>query len=229
MSSSASQGRSADRAAAIIFDLDGTLADTVGDIAAAGNHALAVHGLPSHDDAAYRRMVGDGAAVLIERIVPADRRELVELVLGTFREYYPRHMLDTTRPYEGIEELLAALVACRVPMAVLSNKPEAMTRGVVVGLFGEVPFQAVWGQRPDRPKKPEPAAALALADKLSVAPDRCAFVGDTPVDMEAALRAGMVPVAVTWGFRPRAELEAAGARIVLERPAELLRLVDRPQ
>lgn len=211
---------------AVIFDLDGTLADTVGDIARAGNHVLAQRGLPRHDESAYRRMVGDGAAVLIRRIVPADRMDLLDELLADFREYYPRHMLDTTRAYDGVAELLAALAASRVAMAVLSNKPDAMTRAMVQGLFPEVPFRAVWGQLPERPKKPDPRVALELAARLELEPTQCLFVGDTPVDMETATRAGMQAVGVAWGFRPADELRAAGADHVIEQPSELLRLVQ---
>lgn len=211
---------------AVIFDLDGTLVDTLGDIARAANHVLAAEGLPTHELHRYRTAVGDGAAVLIERIVPADRRELVPAVLARFRDYYPRHMCDSSRAFEGVEPLFATLVGRALPMAVLSNKPEDMTRAMVAALLPAVPFVAVWGQTADRPKKPEPAAALALGRQLGVVPERCALVGDTPVDMQTARRAGMVAIGVRWGFRSPEELRREGAQLILAQPSDLLEVLS---
>jgi phosphoglycolate phosphatase len=211
---------------AVLFDLDGTLVDTLRDIAAGANHALAAQGLPSRDEAYYRQAVGDGAPVLIGRVVPDYRQEMVPAVLDGFREYYPQHMFDTSRPYDGVQSLLAELAGRRVPLAVLSNKPEEMTQAMVARLLVDVPFVAVWGQVAYRPKKPEPDAAIALAAELGVPPADCMFVGDTPVDMKTARRAGMRAIGVPWGFRPATELREAGAHAVIEQPADILGLLD---
>jgi phosphoglycolate phosphatase len=211
---------------AVLFDLDGTLVDTLRDIAAGANHALAAQGLPIRDESFYREAVGDGAPVLIGRVVPEDRQEMVPAVLDGFRQYYPQHMFDTSRPYDGVQSLLAELAGRQVPLAVLSNKPEEMTRAMVATLLADVPFVAVWGQVAHRPKKPDPAAALALSAQLGVPPADCAFVGDTPVDMKTARRAAMRAIGVPWGFRPVEELLRAGAHRVVDRPAEILDFLD---
>jgi phosphoglycolate phosphatase len=210
---------------AVLFDFDGTLVDTVRDIAAGANHALAAQGLPIRDEAYYREAVGDGAPVLIGRVVPEDRQEMVPAVLDGFREYYPQHMFDTSRPYEGVRSLLAELAERHVPMAVLSNKPEEMTQAMVARLLIDVPFVAVWGQVAHRPKKPDPTAALALAAALGVPPADCMLVGDTSVDMKTARRAGMRAIGVPWGFRPVEELMQTGAHLVIDQPADILELV----
>ena len=209
----------------VIFDLDGTLADSAHDIAASLNYVLALHGFAVHDERAVRRMVGDGAAVLIERATPGAPPELRTTLLAEYRDRYFGHMADSTRPYAGVPELLRELSGRAVRLGVLSNKPEAATRALVGALFPEVRFQAVHGQRPGRPIKPDPAAALELARALDIEPARCMLVGDSGVDVQTATAAGMLAVGVAWGFRGRAELEAQGAYAVLEQPAELLDLL----
>jgi phosphoglycolate phosphatase len=133
-------------------------------------------------------------------------------------------MLDHTRPYPGVEDALATLSQRGMPLAVLSNKPDEMTRAMVRSLFPGVSFGAVWGQRPERPKKPDPAVAIQVAEQLGVPPPRCALVGDTSVDMRTAVRASMVAVGVLWGFRSREELTAHGAQVLLDRPQQLAAL-----
>ncbi|MBW2526501.1 MAG: HAD family hydrolase [Deltaproteobacteria bacterium] len=210
---------------AVIFDLDGTLVDTVGDIAAAADHVLAAHGLPTHEESFYRRAVGDGAPVLIERVVPQDRQDLVPTILAGFREYYRQHMYDSSRPYEGVEALLRELTDRSTPMAVLSNKPEPLTQAMAKALLPAAPFIAVWGHVLDRPTKPDPTAALAIAAEMAVPPAECLFVGDTPVDMKTARRAGMTAVGVPWGFRPVEELRASGAEFIIEQASDILGLL----
>lgn len=211
---------------AVVFDLDGTLADTLSDIAAAMNHALARNGLPERDPDEYRSLVGEGVVRLVERAVPADRPDLVERVLADLRVYYREHMLDRTRAYPGIPELLDGLGDRGLSMAVLSNKPQEATRWMVERMFGENRFAAVQGGRDDVPLKPDPSALLAIVRELGVEPERSAYVGDTRTDMETAVAAGVLPVGVAWGFRDRRELIEHGARTILARPVELLHLVD---
>lgn len=208
---------------AVLFDLDGTLADTLADIGHAMNHALAQRGHPRHPLEAYRELVGEGAENLARRALPEGRgsEEEVQLLLADYRAYYAAHLIDFSRPYPGIAELLDRLVGQGIPMAVLSNKREEFTRGCVEKLLGRWTFAEVRGDRPGAPRKPDPSSALEIAGKLGVAPADIAFVGDTRYDMEAANRAGMMAVGVAWGFRPAAELLAHGARRILHRPLEL--------
>ena len=206
---------------AAIFDLDGTLADTLADIAAAMNDALAALGLPTHDLAAYRRFVGEGVEQLATRALPADRQDARSSLIERYVARYAEVLLDRSQPYAGIPELLDALAGRGVVLAVLSNKPDPATQRVVEGLFGSRRFAAVVGRRPDLPRKPDPHGALAVAAELGIAPSDFAFVGDTAIDMKTAIAAGMLPVGAAWGFRPE-ELAPAGARVVAERPADVL-------
>jgi phosphoglycolate phosphatase len=208
---------------AVVFDLDGTLADTLEDIAAAMNYALARHGLPERPADEYRDLVGEGVRRLVERALPADRSDLRELVLADLGTRYVEHMLDRTRPYPGVREMLDALT---IPAAVLSNKPQAATTWMVDRLFHGHRFAAVHGGRDDVPLKPDPAPLLAIVRELGVQAGRTAYVGDTRTDMETAVAAGAVPVGVEWGFRDRDELVEHGARAVVRTPADLLDLLD---
>lgn len=206
---------------AVIFDLDGTLVDSLGDIADAMNHALQQHGLPTHPESDYLRFVGEGVKELVRRAVPAGREALHEPVLAAYREHYDAHLFDRTRPYPGIPGMLTSLTETGVRMAVLSNKSDGFVKRLVAKLLPGVPFGAVYGERPGMPRKPDPTAALALAAELGVVPGTCGFVGDTAVDMDTARAAGMYGVGVTWGFRSH-ELEAHGARAVTTTAEELL-------
>lgn len=210
---------------ALIFDLDGTLADSLADIGGAMNEALAARGLPLHPLQDFRHMVGEGVETLGRRALPPGREAELAPLLEAYRAAYRARMTRETKPYPGIAELLEALKARRVPMAVLSNKRDDFTVGLVERLFGPGAFVEVRGEREGTPRKPDPTAALALAGVLGVEPARVGFVGDTPIDVRTALAAGMVPIAVTWGFRDEAEVRAAGARFVLGGPAALLPLV----
>jgi phosphoglycolate phosphatase len=206
----------------VIFDLDGTLIDSLADIAAAMDHALASVGMPAHSLARYREMIGDGVRKLVERALPLGRADLVDAVMAAYRPYYLDHLADATRPFPGVVAMLAAV---RLPMGVLSNKPDEATRRVVDALFPGAPFAVVAGERPSVPRKPHPAGARMIAAALGVAPETCLFVGDTAIDMRTALAAGMTPLGVAWGFRPAEELVAAGARAVAVVPADILRWI----
>ncbi len=213
---------------AVIFDLDGTLLDSLGDIAEAMNVVLDRHGLPTHPVDRYRFFVGDGIDHLVRRALPAGvDGAALERIAADMRAEYARRATRTTRPYPGIPELLDALVARGIPMGILTNKPHEPAVAMVRELLGRWPFPVIQGATDGLPKKPDPAGALRVAGALGVPPGRCLYVGDTGTDMRTARAAGMVPVGVLWGFRPREELEAAGARHLIDRPGELLRLVDR--
>jgi phosphoglycolate phosphatase len=207
---------------AVIFDLDGTLVDSVADLAAAMNHVLDRHGLPTHDVPTIRSFVGHGARSLVERALAGDASLDLEEAYAAFRARYREHLVVHTRVYEGVPEVLERLRSEGVPTAVLSNKPHAPTVEVVRRLLGTHPFVAVLGQRDGVPRKPAPDAALELAERFGVPPSDVVFVGDSDVDVETARAAGMRSVGCAYGLRDRAELEAAGADAVVDRAIELI-------
>ena len=200
----------AGRPGGVIFDLDGTLADSLSDIASAMNRTLQAHGFPVHPVPAYRTFVGEGVRKLAERALPPGTEALREAFIAAYEADYAQHLLDETRLFPGIAEVLDRLQSAGVPVAVLSNKPDLPTRRLVDALCGRWQFRAVFGERAGVPRKPDPTSALALADALAAAPESVAFVGDTGVDVLTARAASMRPVGVLWGFRPQ-EVLATGA------------------
>jgi len=200
-----------------IFDLDGTLVDSVDDLAASVNHALATLGLPRRSRDEVRGFIGEGARLLLSRAV-GPHPELVEPALAAWRDHYEGHLLDLTRPYPGVAEALAG--ATRT-LAVLTNKPGAMARAILDGLGLGARFARVVGGD-EAPRKPDPAGTLALLERTGATPGSAVFVGDSRVDLQTAGAAGIRAVAVTWGFVSRAELAAAGATAWAERPADLV-------
>jgi phosphoglycolate phosphatase len=214
---------------AVIFDLDGTLLDTLEDIADSANSVLRRRGFPAHPTDEYRYFVGDGVRKLIERILPPEKRTetFVDLCLAEMRQEYGGRWNVKTRPYDGVPELLDSLRGHGVKRAVLSNKPDDLTRACVDELLSDWSFDVVAGYGGEIPHKPDPTGALEVARRLGVNPDRIAMVGDSDIDMRAAVDAGMYPVGATWGFRPREELAAAGALELLDRPLDLLAVIDR--
>ncbi len=207
---------------AVIFDLDGTLADSLGDIGGAMNEALVAGGLPAHPLLAYHLFIGEGVDVLARRAAPMLEELHLKKLVDEYRERYAARIDAATRPYEGVSDMLDGLVAANVPLAVLSNKRDDFTVELVRRRFSRWPFRAVRGERVDVPRKPDPTAALEIASTLGVAPADCAFVGDTAIDMKTARAAGMLPVGVLWGFRGREELLEAGAKRLIAHPRELL-------
>lgn len=209
----------------VLFDLDGTLVDSLEDIALALDAALADHGQPVPTRDTLRTWVGGGARNLVEHAVaPA----LVDPVLARFRVHYAAAPVVHTRLYPGVDRALDALAAAGIRLAVLSNKPHALTTQIGERLLARWPFDVIAGHRDGVPLKPSPVPALAVARELGVAPERCAFVGDSAIDVETGRAAGMHAVAVTWGYRPRAELIAAGAAHVIDDPAALAAAVAAP-
>lgn len=202
---------------AALFDLDGTLIDSVADIAAAVNAALTEFGHAAHPLAAYYEFVGEGVEALITRaMAPA---VFDPAVLARYRELYAAEMTKRTQPYPGIHAMLRSLQAEGWQLAVLSNKPHQATCLLVKHFFEDIAFGAVAGQRPELPRKPDPTAALALAASLGVEAKRCLFIGDTAIDLQTARHAGMEAIGVAWGFRP-GEMHSADA--VASTAAELL-------
>lgn len=213
---------------AVIFDLDGTLADTLDGIVDAMNHVLARRGFPVHERDAYRRFIGNGVHALVERALPADQRHLADQVLAEYLPVLIERGGDAAKPYAESAAVLDGLVQRGIRFAVLSNKPADATRDVVQRLFASYDFVEVRGQVDGTAIKPDPTVALELAAAMNVPPQRCAFVGDSDVDMQTARNAGMYAVGAGWGIRGEAELRASGAAVVLQSPGELLAVVDRP-
>ena len=210
---------------AVLFDLDGTLANTLVDLANATNWALAQLGCPTHLLDTYRYKVGDGARELCARALPADKQHLVEDAVRLMRARYDKHCFELTQLYDGIPELVSTLAGRRIKLAVLSNKPDDFTKRMVKHYFKPSPFDAVRGQLPNVPLKPDPTAALQIAAELGVPPAQWLYLGDTNTDMRAAHAAGMLPVGVLWGFRDREELLESGAKHLVAKPEDVLRLI----
>jgi phosphoglycolate phosphatase len=209
-----------------IFDLDGTLVDSIGDLAVACNTALALRGLPQHSYEAYCGFVGNGIMRLVERALPEPLRspENVALVRADFVAYYTDHLDVRTEPYPGIPELLAELVRRGVKLAVASNKFQAGTEKVIRSFFPDIRFEAVLGQREGVPLKPDPAVAEEILTLTGIPREQALFVGDSAIDILTAQAAGIRSAGVTWGFRQRTELEEAGADRIVDRADELLDL-----
>lgn len=212
---------------AVFFDLDGTLLDTLEDIACCCNRVLLSRGMPQHSLDAYKYLVGEGRESLVQRMLPASRRdpETIAQAVAAVDEEYLRHWADTTVPYPGIPELLRALTGRGIVLAVVSNKADQFVRQAVDHLLSEFHFAAVCGARPGFPKKPDPAVTLEIAVSLGVEPAEVAFLGDTDIDMKTARAAGMRPFGALWGFRDAAELLAGGAEALLPAPADLLEML----
>lgn len=208
---------------ALVFDLDGTLLDTLDDLADAGNRVLAGMDMAQHPVEAYCYMVGDGLRTLIQRILPSDKvsEELVEQAMAAFSKDYGVNWNRKTAMYSGIESMLDELDSAGLPLSILSNKPHQFTVDCVEQLLPNWNFHPLFGQRDGIPKKPEPDGALEIATLLGLDPADILYVGDTATDMETARRAGMDSVGVLWGFRTAEELTGAGARYLISRPSEL--------
>lgn len=211
----------------VIFDLDGTLLDTIGDLAVACNAVLALRGLPQHTYDEYCRFVGNGIMRLVERALPEELRtpDTVAAVRADFVKYYTEHIDTHTKPYAGIPELVAGLARRGVRLAVASNKFQAGTEKLVGLFFPDVAFAAVLGQRVGVPLKPDPAVVEEILALTGVAKGRVLYVGDSGVDMQTAAAAGVRSVGVTWGFRERRELVQTGARHIVDVPGEILNLL----
>ena len=213
---------------AVIFDLDGTLLDTLEDIADSTNSILAQRHFPTHALADYRRYVGDGVTMLIERALPEEKRTstTINQCVQAFRDEYALNWNNKTRPYPGIYEMLDELTARHLKLAVLSNKPDDFTKRCVPEYFSQWPFDMVKGLNDSTPPKPDPAGARQIAAHLKIKPSEILFLGDSGTDMKTAISAEMVPIAALWGFKPRAELEYDGVQAFIDHPQELLAFVN---
>lgn len=210
-----------------IFDLDGTLLNTIEDLGRAANYALEVNGYPTHSIASYPFFVGNGVRRLIERVLPEDQRtaETVDHLLIDFKAYYNEHNTDFSVPYDGIYDLLKALNDKGVAIAVASNKYQQATEKLINHYFPDIIFVAVEGQKENVPVKPDPSIVFGILAKAKTPKAETIYIGDSGVDMETARRACVDSVGVIWGFRPEKELVENHADNIVRKPSEILPLI----
>lgn len=211
----------------VIFDLDGTLINSVTDLAIATNYTLQYFGLPMHTEDEYRYFVGNGVNMLLYRALPEGYKndEWIQKMREVMLPYYSEHCTDKTAPYTGISSLLNKLCDSNIKIAVASNKYQAATTAMVKHYFPDVRFVATLGQRDGVPIKPDPTIVAEILNIANVDVKDVLYVGDTAVDMQTANRAGVTAVGVTWGFRPRVELEAENPRFIVDTVGELERVI----
>jgi len=213
----------------LIFDLDGTLLDTVADLAASTNYALQLCGFPTHESEAYRFFVGNGINKLFERALPTEEKtqENILRIRKHFLEYYWIHNTDLTTPYPGITSLLVSLQKAGIKLAVASNKYQKGTEKLIQHFFPEINFVAVYGQRDGIPAKPDPTIVYDILAIAKVDKQEALYIGDSGVDMQTAQNSGLEAAGVTWGFRPRAEMEQFSPLYMVDDPSEILTLALR--
>ncbi len=211
----------------IVFDLDGTLLNSLQDLAVSTNYALRLHGYPTHELPAYRFFVGNGINKLLERALPESKRteENMLKIRKDFMTYYAEHKADFTAPYDGICELLKTLKRRQFLLAVASNKYHAATKELIQTYFGDEMFDFVYGQRDGIPVKPDPTIVFDIMKEANVSKEEVLYVGDSGVDMQTAANSGVVSVGVTWGFRDKEELLANGAQYIAEQPSDILMIL----
>lgn len=211
---------------AVIFDLDGTLLNTLGDLRAATNHALEVRGLPPHSMEEIRQFIGNGIRLLICRAMPEGTPEAeIDAALDDFKAYYAAHIHDRTVPYDGIPQLLTELRKRGVKVAVLSNKIDSASQQLIEYFFpGKT--DVVFGEHVGVPRKPDPTSCRMVMQQLGVQPEQVLYVGDSGTDMQTAKNAGLYAVGVTWGFRSKEVLLEYGADILVHRPEQILQILD---
>jgi phosphoglycolate phosphatase len=206
----------------LIFDLDGTLVDSLPGIAGSLNRSLTAHGLPDHPDAIIRSFVGDGLRTLVQRAAgPGIEPETIDSIVSLFKKDYELSWQQGTTVYPGIHNLLDELQKDGYQLAVLSNKTHDFTVAMVAAMFPNIRFTKVLGQREGTRHKPHPAGAFLIADALGAAPENCVMIGDSSIDIETAVNAGMRAIAVAWGYHNRTRLIEAGATTIIEHPSDL--------
>jgi len=212
---------------AVIFDLDGTLLNTIDDLANSVNSVLEKSGFPVYSAEEIKHFIGTGFYNLIRLALPEESRDdsTIKKLVEMLREEYNTRWNQYTHPYEGIPELLDELTKRNVKKAVLSNKADSFTKIIIAQLLPKWHFEVVWGERPDVPKKPDPTAALEIADIFNISPDEIILLGDSSYDIQTAVSAGMFAAGALWGFRSADELKSAGADALIEKPLDLLKLL----
>ena len=210
-----------------VFDMDGTICDTIEDLAAASDYALDKMGLPLHTIGEYKSFVGNGIPKLIECFLPKERRtdEDKEIAKKHFFDFYSVHFADKTRAYDGIIDLLKALKDRGIHLAVCTNKAQAMAETVAKTLFGGL-FEVVIGEGDRYPLKPDPAAVKAIMEKYSATADQTVFIGDSGVDVMTGLNAGVNTIGCTWGFRTAEELKENGAELLARTPSDIMQIIN---
>ncbi len=210
----------------VVFDLDGTLLNSIDDLATSANHALAHYGYPQHALSEYPFFVGNGITKLIERALPTEARtdEIIAKVREEFVRYYQAHKTDYTRVYPGIAELVEALHRTGCKLAVASNKYHRGTVELIHHYFGEQLFDVVLGQREDIPAKPDPSIVYEILEKTGVSPEHTLYVGDSGVDMQTAANCGITSIGVSWGFRPVEELKQNDACYIADEAADIAKI-----
>jgi phosphoglycolate phosphatase len=205
---------------AVLFDLDGTLLNSLVGIADAMNALLRRMGYPTHELEAYKYFVGEGIQELVIRALPEDKVDVhdIDALVAEYRTIYDTTWPEKSPPYDGIPELLDVFTQHNIKMGILSNKSDDFTKRMTAALLPRWKFEAVFGKRPGVPRKPDPASALEIAGIMEIPPKSIVFMGDSGVDMQTAVRAGMLPVGVLWGFRKEDELVSNGAKHVLQHP-----------
>ncbi len=213
----------------MLFDLDGTLLDTLRDLADSVNSVLAGFGFPTHKVEEYKYFVGKGMEVLAESALPEDHRDemMVKEAVARIEEEYATHWQNNTHPYQGIPELLDGINRLGIRMAILSNKPQGSAGIMVSSLLPGWHFESVVGANPSLPKKPDPTGALQIARQMDIKPEEFIYLGDSAVDMETATAASMYPVGALWGFRTADELLCGGAKVLIQHPPDLLQLLKQ--
>lgn len=211
----------------IVFDLDGTLVDSIGDIADAVNRSLAQLGIMPHPKVSYYKMVGDGMEMLCRRALGNENAAQLTQLVALYRADYLKNCCEKTKPYPGILELLTEIKEKGMMTAIISNKPQEQTQRVVTEILGAARFDRVFGKREEYPKKPDPAVFFALLKDIGVCREDTLYVGDSDVDIMFGRRAGVDTVGVSWGFRGAAELIAAEATCVVDDAAALQREIFR--
>ncbi|MBR5639435.1 MAG: HAD family hydrolase [Muribaculaceae bacterium] len=212
-----------------IFDLDGTLLNTIKDLGEAANYALDRNGFHTHSIASYPFFVGNGVKRLIERVLPEDARKqasVVEAMLKDFKEYYDLNNTKRTKPYDGIHELLIELQERDVKLAVASNKYQSATTTIINHFFPDIEWLAIEGQQEGVPVKPDPSILFMILSKATTPKSSAIYIGDSGLDMEAARRACIDSVGVTWGFRPEKELKEYHANIIVNKPQDIMPIIE---
>ncbi len=212
---------------AVLFDLDGTLVDSLADLAASADYALNKLGYKGHTAKEYQYFVGNGIPKLIERSLPENARDTqtVQKCLQIFMPYYKEHCDDKSYSYDGMPELVARLKNLGYKTAVITNKAQEMAEKVVLRLIGDS-FDIVCGKREGYPAKPNPKLTLKVMEELGVKPCECAFVGDSDTDMKTAVNSGAVPIGVLWGYRTKKEIKENGAKFIVSNAEEILQILN---
>lgn len=208
-----------------IFDLDGTIADTLADLADTVNYALDKLGYPVHPYESFNQFVGNGVQKLCYRALPDDKKDETENLVGLFSEYYNEHFLDKTVLYKGMSETIHKLGSFGIRLAVATNKPQDFARKIVDALLPDVEFISVLGGCSERPKKPDTAIIREILERLPIEDNQVFMIGDSNVDIQTAKNSGIISIGCIWGFRGREELESEGADYIAETPGDIAKII----